>query len=70
VDLGGIAKADARQTGVSGSLAVPIISQKTGDVIGTLGIGKFAPYEFSSAEKERLGDLAAEIGGYFENKAG
>lgn len=70
VDLGGVAKADARQTGVSGSLAVPILSQKSGDVIGTLGIGKYAPYEFSSAEKERLGDLAAEIGRYFENKAG
>ena len=68
-DLGGIAKADARQTGVSGSIAVPIFSTNTGKVIGTLGIGKFAPYEFTTAEKERLGELAAEIGGRFEHKA-
>lgn len=69
-DLGGVAKVSARQTGVSGSIAVPIFSQKSGDVIGTLGIGKYAPYEFSNAEKERMRDLAAEIGRYFENKAG
>ncbi len=69
-DLGGIAKADARQTGVSGSLAVPIFSESSGKVIGTLGIGKFAPYEFTTAEKEHLADLAAEIGDCFEHKAG
>lgn len=69
VDLGGIAKADARQTGVSGSIAVPIFSKTSGQVIGTLGIGKFAPYEFTVAEKERLKELAAEIGCHFDHKA-
>ena len=67
-DLGGVAKPDARKTGVSGSLAVPVFSKSSGKVIGTLGIGKFAPYEFTAAEKQKLADFAAEIGGYFEHK--
>lgn len=65
-DLGGVAKPDARQTGVSGSLAVPVFASGSGQVIGTLGIGKFAPYEFTPAEKQRLADRAAEIGRLFE----
>ncbi len=68
-DLGGVAKPDARKTGVSGSLAVPVFSESSGKVIGTLGIGKFAAYEFTAAEKQRLADCAAEIGGHFEHKA-
>ena len=67
-DLGGVAKVDARQTGVSGSLAVPVFSPTSGEVIGTLGIGKFAPYVFTPAEKQRLMDYAAEIAGHFEHK--
>ncbi len=64
-DLGGIAKEDARKTGVSGSLAVPVFSSSSGAVIGTLGIGKFAPYEFTAGEKQRLMDFAAEIAAHF-----
>jgi L-methionine (R)-S-oxide reductase len=64
-DLGGVAKPDARQTGVSGSLAVPVFASRSGEVIGTLGIGKFEPYEFTAAEKQRLADHAAEIGRLF-----
>ncbi|MES2922564.1 MAG: GAF domain-containing protein [Verrucomicrobiota bacterium] len=67
-DLGGVAKVDARQTRVSGSLAVPVFSPASGNVIGTLGIGKFAPYEFTAAEKQRLMEYAAEIAGHFEHK--
>lgn len=59
-DLGGVAKEDARKTGVSGSLAVPILSG-SGEVLGTLGVGKIVPYEFSDAEKARLSDIAAEF---------
>lgn len=55
-DLGGVAKEDARKTGVSGSLAVPILSEG-GVVLGTLGVGKVTPYEFSEAEKERLAEI-------------
>ncbi|MGJ8642225.1 MAG: GAF domain-containing protein [Luteolibacter sp.] len=63
-DLGGVAKEDARKTGVSGSIAVPVISE-TGEVIGTLGIGKVTPYEFSAEEKRRLGEIAAKLAGMF-----
>lgn len=67
-DLGGVAKIDARQTGVAGSLAVPIFSA-AGQVIGTLGIGKFTPYQFTDDEKQQLADYACEIAGHFEHKA-
>jgi hypothetical protein len=67
-DLGGVAKADARKTGVSGSIAVPVFAKESSLVIGTLGIGKFAPYEFTAAEKQRLADLAKEISGLFDDK--
>ncbi len=66
-DLGGVAKPDARQTGVAGSLAVPIFSSNDEQVIGTLGIGKFIPYDFSEAEKQQLADHAAEISLLFVN---
>ena len=55
-DLGGVAKEDARKTGVSGSLAVPILSEE-GVVLGTLGVGKVVPYEFSEAEKAKLAEI-------------
>lgn len=60
-DLGGVAKPDARQTGVSGSIAVPIFAGGSQQVIGTLGIGKYAPYEFTDAEKSSLAGIAAEL---------
>ncbi len=68
-DLGGVAKPDAQKTGISGSLAVPIFASGSGQVIGTLGIGKYAPYEFTTAEKQRLAGHAAEIGRLFEAEA-
>lgn len=64
-DLGGVAKPDARQTGVSGSVAVPVFSEDGKRVIGTLGIGKFVPYEFTVAEKSRLAIIAADIATHF-----
>ncbi len=59
-DLGGVAKEDARKTGVSGSLAVPVFSEAGEQVVGTLGIGKYQPYEFTEAEKDRLAEIAKE----------
>lgn len=58
-DLGGVAKEDARKTGVSGSLAVPVFSEDGTSVMGTLGVGKVVPYDFSEEEKARLAELAA-----------
>ncbi len=60
-DLGGVAKEDARKTGVSGSLAVPIFSADGLNVIGTLGIGKVEPYEFSVEEKDRLAEIGSSL---------
>lgn len=68
-DLAGVAKPDARKTGVSGSLAVPIFATRSDEVIGTLGIGKITPHQFSPEERNRLEDAARKIAGLFENKA-
>lgn len=57
-DLGGVAKEGARATQVSGSLAVPIFSNKDQTVIGTLGIGMSQPHNFSDTEKTSLAELA------------
>jgi signal transduction protein with GAF and PtsI domain len=60
-DLGGIAKEDARKTNVAGSLAVPIIGYGSGRVLGTLGIGKHVPHDFTAAEKSHLVIHAEQI---------
>lgn len=65
-DLGGVAKEGARQTQVSGSLAVPVFSAD-GRVIGTLGVGMVEPHEFSGAEKARLAERAAELARAWES---
>lgn len=62
-DLGGVAKEDARKTGVSGSLAVAILSKDGETVVGTIGVGKMDPYEFSEAEKARLEEIGRECRG-------
>lgn len=64
-DLGGVAKPDARQTGVAGSIAIPIFASDSPRVIGTLGIGKYVSYEFTAAEKQALASIAQEIAGHF-----
>ncbi len=61
-DLGGVARPDARQTQVSGSLAVPVFSPDGGQVLGTLGVGMHAPHDFSEDEKSRLSAIAASVG--------
>jgi hypothetical protein len=38
-------------------LAVPILSEDGNRVLGTLGVGKVEPYDFSEAEKARLAEL-------------
>lgn len=61
-DLGGVAKEGARQTKVAGSLAVPVFAED-GSVLGTLGIGKHEPYDFSEEEKAALAARAMEVAG-------
>jgi GAF domain-containing protein len=57
-DTSGVARAGALQTKVQGSLAVPMIHH--GKLLGTLGIGKLEPYQFTEEEKARLLGLAAQ----------
>lgn len=64
-DLGGVAKPDARQTGVAGSIALPIFADDSLQVIGTLGIGKYVPYEFTAAEKHAIAAVTQEIARHF-----
>lgn len=61
-DLGGVARPDARETKVSGSLAVPIFSPGGSRVVGTLGIGMQEPHDFSEEEKLRLSEFARDVG--------
>jgi putative methionine-R-sulfoxide reductase with GAF domain len=58
-DLGGVAKPDARQTNVQGSLAVPCLHQ--GELRGTLGVGLMTPHDFTDAEKARLLEIGAAV---------
>ncbi|MEP4078188.1 GAF domain-containing protein [Haloferula sp.] len=60
-DLGGVAKEGARQTKVAGSLAVPVFSSSGDSVLGTLGIGKHVPYDFTDDEKARLAAVARDV---------
>lgn len=67
-DLGGVAKEDARETKVSGSLAVPIFSPDGTRVLGTLGVGMQEPHDFTDEEKSRLGAIAADVGQKWTSK--
>lgn len=59
-DTSGVAKPDAKKTQVQGSLAVPVLDE-SGNVCGTLGIGKLEPYDFSDTEKGRLLEIGTQI---------
>ena len=61
-DLGGVARPDARETKVSGSLAVPVLSPDGSVVLGTLGVGMQEPHDFTEEEKSRLSAIASDIG--------
>jgi signal transduction protein with GAF and PtsI domain len=67
-DLGGIAKEDARKTNVSGSLAVPVVGYGSGKVMGTLGIGKHVPHDFTDAEKQHLKIHAEQLAMLFASE--
>jgi L-methionine (R)-S-oxide reductase len=58
-DTSGVAKPEAKQTQVQGSLAVPVLHGDT--LCGTLGIGKREAYDFTAEEKARLLDIARSI---------
>jgi putative methionine-R-sulfoxide reductase with GAF domain len=58
-DTTGVARPDAKTTGVLGNIAVPILDGER--LCGTLGIGKFQPYDFTDAEKAQLLELTEAI---------
>jgi L-methionine (R)-S-oxide reductase len=59
-DSSGVAKPGAKQTGVGGSLCVPI---RAGDKLtGTFGIGTVRPYEYTADETRELEEIGRRIG--------
>ncbi|HYP28653.1 MAG TPA: GAF domain-containing protein [Blastocatellia bacterium] len=52
----------ARLTGVNGAIVVPIRSDR-GEVRGTLGIGVYRPYDYTSEEVNRLLELGRTLAG-------
>ncbi|WAC18495.1 GAF domain-containing protein [Luteolibacter sp. SL250] len=67
-DLGGVAKEDARKTNVAGSLAVPVMMYGSGKVLGTLGIGKHVPHDFTETEKRHLAIHAEQLATLFASE--
>jgi signal transduction protein with GAF and PtsI domain len=59
-DTSGQAKPAAKQTGMEGSIAVPMLVN--GELCGVLGVAKPTVYEFSEAEKTELMEIARMIG--------
>ena len=58
-DTSGVARPRAKKTKVGGSVAVPI--DMGGLLMGTLGIGKLEPYEFTPLETNELLQVAHNI---------
>ena len=58
-DTTGTARPAAKKTKVGGSIAVPI--DMSGLLIGTLGIGKLEPYDFTPTEIKELQIIAQNI---------
>ena len=58
-DTSGVARPRAKKTQVGGSVAVPI--EMGGLLMGTIGIGKLVPYEFTPAETADLQKIATNI---------
>lgn len=52
-DDSGVVESRARDTGMEGSITVPLI-ESDGTLNGTVGIAKPEPYEFTSAECDQL----------------
>jgi len=59
-DTSGVARPEAKATGVNGSLAVPILGPD-GRVLGVIGIGKTVPHDFTAEETARLEARAREL---------
>jgi L-methionine (R)-S-oxide reductase len=56
----GVAEEGARETGLKGTIAVPMLAED-GTLKGVLGVGKPEAHEFTPTEREELLDMAGEI---------
>jgi GAF domain-containing protein len=59
-DTSGQARPDAKQTGMEGSLAVPMLVD--GELRGVLGIAKATAHDWTDAEKSAVLEIAAALG--------
>lgn len=59
-DTSGVAKPGAKQSGVGGSLCVPI--RRHGTIVGTFGVGTVREHEFTAAEINELLELTDALG--------
>lgn len=59
-DNSGVVRPGAKETAVEGSIATPMLQGER--VVGTLGVAKPVPYEFTDAEAELLLTLARRFG--------
>jgi L-methionine (R)-S-oxide reductase len=62
IDTTGVARASAKQTGVAGAIAVPVWAPD-GALVGTLGVGKAVPHDYTAAERGVLAACASLLGG-------
>lgn len=60
-DDSGKARPNAKQTGVAGAIAVPVLGP-SGDLRGVLGVGKIQEHTYTDAEQQVLRQCAAHIG--------
>jgi L-methionine (R)-S-oxide reductase len=64
-DTSGVAISSAKQTGLGGSICVPI---RSGDKLtGTFGIGTVRPYEYTADETRELEEIARRIGDFLKD---
>jgi L-methionine (R)-S-oxide reductase len=66
-DSSGCARPAARETGVAGAVVVPVIAS-SGELVGTLGIGKPGAHEYTEAEMETLRDCAGLLAEALEGR--
>lgn len=60
-DDSGKARPNAKQTGVAGAIAVPVLGP-AGDLVGVLGVGKIQEHTYSADEQRVLDACASQIG--------
>jgi len=60
-DDSGKARPNAKQTGVAGAIAVPVLGPE-GNLLGVLGVGKIQEHTYTDDEQRVLNGCAAQIG--------